>query len=253
MKNLLIFFSPHKKFTGSKRIKQLPSGKYDIFAEIQIDNSIHMGWKREDIMLVTNFPYEYNGVKAIVLDDNIFCDVCETASKITAIVALCEQNIITDNEIYWLHDFDAYQVGSITEEEIGLGNLDLALTDYGWSSKWNTGSFFFKKSAKDIFVLWKDSIYKNKADDERALMLLTDNNVDNINSRIKRLSISYNFGMRHTDRNYHKALKPLRVLHFHPIHRRVNTIDIFMYGKNPDGIIFMSKNLITLFKKYEFQ
>jgi hypothetical protein len=52
MKNLLIYISPEHKF--------LP--EYDKLVRIQIDNSLELGWKKEDIMLVTNFIFEYNGV-----------------------------------------------------------------------------------------------------------------------------------------------------------------------------------------------
>ena len=38
----------------------------------QIDNSIERGWKREDIIIGTNFDFEYNGVK-----NKLLTDVCE--------------------------------------------------------------------------------------------------------------------------------------------------------------------------------
>ena len=42
MKNLLIYTGPNKKF-DAETVK---------FAKIQIDNSLDLGWKRENILLV---------------------------------------------------------------------------------------------------------------------------------------------------------------------------------------------------------
>jgi len=55
--------------------------------EIQIDNSLDY-WKLEDIMLVTNFPFEYNGVRAIFIPDSLCCSVNVKTSKIGIIVYL---------------------------------------------------------------------------------------------------------------------------------------------------------------------
>ena len=42
----------------------------------QVDNSLRLGWKKEDIIIGTNFDFEHNGVKNIKLNnictDNIF-------------------------------------------------------------------------------------------------------------------------------------------------------------------------------------
>ena len=91
MKNLLIYINPAKDFVDSKdrtNIKEL--------AKIQIDNSLDLGWAVEDIVFVTNFPYEYGGVKALVIDDDsLFCDISGTAygkaSKINVILYLLKK------------------------------------------------------------------------------------------------------------------------------------------------------------------
>ena len=55
MKNLLIFISPAGGFPK----------EHEELTKMQIDNSLELGWKPEDILLVTNFDYEYRGIKAV--------------------------------------------------------------------------------------------------------------------------------------------------------------------------------------------
>ncbi len=214
MKNLLVYISPAKKFDE----------ECSVLAKIQIDNSLSLGWKKEDILLVTSFDYEYNGVKAVVVSVDNFCAVRPRSIKTSVVPHLIEKGIIEKGKIYWNHDFDAFQMNVIEESELGLEALDLGLTDYGWRDRWCMGSYFFKESAKDIFELLRDDIFKN-IEDETVMMRLTGGNINNVNERSKRLNITYNLGQRRVESNYEKAVKPLKVVHFHPNKRAV--IDSF--------------------------
>lgn len=78
MKNLLIYISPKKDFGDEEKIA----------IKIQIDNSLDLGWKKEEIMLVTNFPYEHDSVKALQVSDDNYCPFFPQASKINVIVDL---------------------------------------------------------------------------------------------------------------------------------------------------------------------
>ncbi len=241
MKNLLIYINPN----GFDE-------EHDILVKIQIDNSLELGWKKEDILLVTNFEYEYNGIKSMVVDGINFCYFRPLSTKTVTVAYLLEKGMINKGELYWVHDFDAYQLEPITEEEIGLDEEEMqaGFMDYGWSTKWCLGSYFFKDSAKNIFKSIKDTIYQYKIEDERALVALTRKNINNINDWYKKLNITYGFGMRNVASNYEKAIKPLKVIHFHPWHRGVKTLDIFMYGKNEMKIPLMTDRLIKIFNKY---
>ena len=152
MKNLLIYVNPSKSFLDYHW-----RDENKLLAKIQIDNSLALGWKKEDIILVTNFNYEYRGVKSMVVNDDLFCKVSYTATKIKVILHLFDKDIIGD-DLYWFHDFDAFQLEKITEEELCLENAVFALTDYGKTTinefrdrRWSTGSIFFKKDAERIF------------------------------------------------------------------------------------------------------
>ena len=250
MKNLLIYINPLKHFNAVSRAYMYNS----TLAKIQIDNSIDLGWKKEDILLITNFPYSYNGVKSIIVDSSLYCPFRPLSTKTVTVSYLLEKDMVEKGQLYWVHDFDAYQLNPINENDLDLNSADVGFTDYGWSPKWCMGSYFFKSSAKDIFRLIKGIIYKNKAEDERALVSLLRNGHENILERIKKLNITYNFGMRNVVHNYKIAEKPLKVLHFHPYYKDnrmpESTLDCFMYGKNELNMPLMNERLIKIFKSH---
>lgn len=239
MKNLLVYINPVKRFDKEK----------SILAKIQIDNSLRLGWKPEDIIIATNFPFEYNGVKSLFLDVSNFCEFRPLSTKTVVVANMLAKGMIDPEQIYWVHDFDAYQLEPFGEIDI----LDVGLTTYGWMSKWCLGSYFFKASAVDIFKDLKDFIYEYKLEDERALVGLTRKNIHKINSRITVLDISYQIGMRHILANYERAVKPIKVIHFHPWDRGVEVLNSFMYGENELGKPLMTPELITIFEKYDIK
>ena len=269
MKNLLIYINPRKEFGEEEKTA----------VKIQIDNSLDLGWKPEDILLVTNFDYEYNGVKSFVVGNENFCIFCPAASKINAIIDLFKQKLVQKGKIYWFHDLDAYQLINIEESELKLDcNTDMFLPDFGRLLRWSTGSIFFKESSQDIFKWTRDIAYKYSTDEERALSILTGQDtrarsmsghiikgytskdipgIANINSRIKKANITYNFHSFNVRSNYAAALKPIRVAHFHFIERpenptnpRPDQIDFFLRGKNKLEIQIVPDRLVKIFNQY---
>lgn len=238
MINTLIYLSPEKEFKGETAT----------LVKLQIDNSLELGWRKEDILLVTNFPYEYKGVNALVVSDDNFYHKRPRSMNTTTVAHLFELGIIKD-DIYWVHDFDCYQLEPMTNEELGLEAFDLGLTDFGWRARWCMGSFFFKKGSRDIFEVVKSIVLKD-VEDESAMMIMTENDINNTNNRAKRLNVTYDMGMRRVESNYKRADKPIKVLHFHPHYPNVPTLDIFMYGKNGMGFPIMNERLIKLFHKH---
>jgi hypothetical protein len=258
MKQILVYISKYNKF-------DLES---DVLIKVQIDNSLELGWKTEDIILVTNFPYEYMGVRAIVIGDENLCRFSRQASKINAILKLFEHNFIKD-ELYWFHDLDVFQMEVFPKIEIGINSL--ATTDYGGNDLWNTGVLFFRKDTEDIFNLIRAVVYKYKTDEERALMALTGHEVkmtsahslgdtipayinENFNKRIVKLNPTYNFIPRYLKESYKMADKPIKCVHFHPIKTK-KTQEISQYneminGKNSLGIPIVSERLKKIINKH---
>ncbi len=261
MKNLLIYLNSERKFDEET----------STLVKIQIDNSLDLGWKKEDILLITNFDYKYNGITATIVLDELFCTFYKYVSKINVLVHFFACGMIEKGQVYWLHDFDAYENSKIDELEVKeeLGGVDVGFTSYGRGLRLNCGSFFFKDSAGDVFNWIKDKVYENakkwkgvelgvgeykdayrRYSEELALEQLIDDNTHNINSRIKKINYSYNFGMRNLRTNYVDTLKPIRVLHFHPHNELINTLAIAMYGKNRLKMPLMSERLIKIFHHY---
>ncbi|MDO8619477.1 MAG: hypothetical protein Q7R49_06080 [Candidatus Daviesbacteria bacterium] len=266
MKNLLIYINPRKDFDDESKIA----------IKIQIDNSLDLGWKREDIMLVTNFPYEYNGVIALQSGDENYCPYFPPASKICTIVELFEKGFIEKGQIYWFHDLDVFQNEAITEAEIisELSTAEFGLTDKGRMPQWNTGTIFFKGSASDIFRMIKELSRKYETNEEFALRAITTNNIlwatvrsalnndqiiladipgaENCDKRVKKINISYNLRPWNIDSTYRMAIKPIRAVQFHPLEARpcisgVTPLEFFMYGKNKINTVLMPERLIKIF------
>ena len=188
--------------------------EYVPMVETQIDNSLDY-WAPEDIIIATNFPYEYKGIKSIVVPQELYSYFHKMASKPGIIAYLLENKII--DELTWVHDFDAFQLTELNPPEI---THDLALTSYGYKPEINTGSMFFKPEALDIFKLMWNRALRYQTFDEMALQIMIDHNVNYINSRIQMLDQTFNIGIRCTKTIYREAEKPIRVAHFPPYEDR---------------------------------
>lgn len=258
LKNLMIHISPSKDFNSP-----FWGDESKTLIKIQVDNSLEYGWKVEDILLVTNFDYEYRGVRSVVVSGDNYCDFAPPTSKVNAIISLFNLNMI-DEDLYWFHDLDAFQVDDITEKDVDLESNEIGITNYGGSYRWSTGSIFFKNGSKDIFELVKDKSYEHEINEEDSLMILTgfDRRVRGeilpgydspIKDRVKKINLKYNFALRNRRIRvaYREVEKPLKVLHFHPFDKKpVDMISACMYGNNVVGEVFMPDNLIGIFHNY---
>jgi hypothetical protein len=250
MKNLLVFINPLKTFEGADYYKEI-----HILAKLQIDNSLAFGWKREDIMMVTNFPYEYNGVQAIVVPDETFDATKNTVSKINGILALFDMGLITD-ELFWFHDFDAFQNAPLGE--VTLGDKVLALTNTTVDdSRLSTGVLFFSQSARDLFTQLQQKCQENLVNEEVGLRLLLADQPQ-LQDQLLLLNISHNFAIRKRPvaDQYQQAEKPIKVLHFHPTDKRLcdseptkNSLEV-VYGHNSLGESLLGGELEASFCKY---
>jgi hypothetical protein len=226
MKNLLTYTDPLKRFV--KNLEDL--------TKMQIDNSFELGWEKEDIILATNFPYEYKGIKSVIIGTYETFDN-NRSTKIPVINELFEKGLIEDGQIYWFHDHDAFQLVPL---EVKL-ERDAGFTTYRGPT-WNAGSFFFKKSTKDIFLdIWK---YMNLrgTNEQDALTYMWEKNINDINSRYHLMNITFNMGLYNLVRNFKEADLPVRVAHFHPHKKR--HLDLFKSRQ------LLPERLLTIFSKY---
>ena len=235
MKNLFIYTNPEKKF----------SEETDDLIKIQIDNSLDLGWKREDILLFTNFDYGYNGVGSIEIP--LLGHGWDRTNKLPAIVYLYDNRLI-DNGLHWYHDLDAYQNELLGE----LPDNRLLLTGYGYKAQINAGSFFFR-DARDIISYWNkraSQIVRTRSDEKTMTDMIRNGEMTDY----EELNITYNFGQRCPKLCYEKADKPLRVLHFHPYYRFYpkddTNINVFMHGHNKHKIPMMNERLIKIFQDH---
>lgn len=245
----MIYISPTGSFDNPR--EELAANDAGQLIKVQIENSLALGWKQEDIMLMTNFNFQYGPIKATILEDVEFFEPKPQASKINAIIKLSENGIIKNKELYWFHDIDAFQLYPIQDSEIDIEDTQIALTTYGRYRKWNTGSIFFKSKSLDIFSAIREVMYKMKIDEERVLSLLTTTNID-LKNRVKEINRTYNFTAFNLRSSYKTAIKPIRVVHFHPqaYIRQLqieNPLDFFK-GNNHINTPLVTKQLLRIFK-----
>jgi hypothetical protein len=223
MKNLLIFIGPSGVFHP----------EHEDLTKMQIDNSLELGWKVEDILLVTNFPYEYRGVKSYVIRGDFDALDGNRSSKILAINQLFADGVIGD-DLYWFHDHDAFQLEPMRDPN--LGDCVAGFTDNGWLRDWNAGSFFFTKGAKDMFLKIYVRMIKAKTNEQDALTYLWKAGL----TGYKMINITYNVGIYHLWQVLKMIEKPLLVAHFHP--HKPKHLELFRD--------FLPPRLLVIFKQH---
>jgi hypothetical protein len=236
MKNLLTYISPSKDF--NEEHKKL--------VKIQIDNSLSLGWERKDILLVTNFEYEYNSIKAKVIGDDNYCKFFFPATKIYTIVHLFEKELI-ENDLYWFHDFDSFQLEPFDKPIID--NADMGLSNYGRMPRLCSASMFFKNTAGDIFKNLKIEIDKRLLGEEDCIMKLINSN-ESYQKRVERLNITYAFHKFNLWHCYNRADKPIKVVHFHIT---PDKYDFYVKGNNPMKKVLIPERLIKIFNENNFK
>ena len=238
MKNLLTYISPDKDFNDEHKMA----------VKIQIDNSLDLGWRRDDILLVTNFEYEYNGVKSIVIGDENYCAYHWPATKIYVIVALFRMGLI-ENDLYWYHDFDCFQLNPFTDIETDMAGVDMGLTNYGRMPRLCSASMFFRNTAGDIFERIKEEVDRVKRDEETVIASLI-NSDESLQKRVKLLNMTYAFQKWNLWHSYCRSDKPIKAVHFH---LTPDKYDFFVRGNNRVNLKIIPERLIKIFHKYGFK
>jgi hypothetical protein len=220
---------------GKKRYKK---DKIKTLLKAQIDNSIDVGWKVEDIILLCNFEFEFMGVKSIV---NELDHECLTGSKMFGVKYLYDHDMVGD-EVIWAHDLDAWQNVPFYCPEI----KDVGIASYN-IKKYNGGSVFWTLKAKDI----AEEVIKTILEEDRTI---EENSLNKIfrskeyRDRVTNVDNTFNVGCSGFVTRWARSIKPIRVCHFHPY----NPIAWETHGmdRNAIGVKCVSDRLERVLRKY---
>lgn len=236
MKNLLTYISPSEQFNA----------EHQMLVKIQIDNSLSLGWKPEDILLVTNFPYKYNRVISTVAGPECYCKAHWPATKIYTIIDLFNRGLI-GRDLYWYHDFDCYQLVPFQDGEPGLEGADIGLTNYGRMPRLCSASIFFRQEARDIFISVKGLVDNGaSSSEEMAIAKLP----RSMRRRIKHLNITWAFHKFNLRSCYKIVDKPIRAAHFHAT---PDKYDFFIKGNNKLSLQLVPNRLVDIFHEHGFR
>lgn len=212
------------------------SNRYDLeriktLLNAQIENSLEVGWMPENIRILTNFDYEFMGVRAEQIKSN---PLCPTASKMYGL------RQVLNGDVVWSHDLDAWQNAWFEcpdFKDVGAGTYNYC--------KFNGGSIFWRPSAMDIMDEIINKLESECATYEENVL----NRVFKANpKRVTMLNYTYNVGCSNYRERYSDSEKPVKVLHFHPYNRiawETQALDRCRVGKK--GI---SDRLESLLRKY---
>ena len=209
----------------------------------QVDNSLRFGWKKEDIIIGTNFDFEHNGVKNIKLEN--ICTTNIFNNKWYGMLELMNNGYIDDD--FWFHDQDSWQVSKVEFPEF-VG--EIGGCTYVYTPEWNTCSMFLKQTSVSIveyiveFMKINDNT--NFYSDENYISLLRGGSP--IQDYLTTLNNKFNVGLTHMEKRYQAAEKPVCSLGFQP--HVQSSWDVFIEGKNDLDLKLIDNEMIELFKTY---
>lgn len=238
MKQVIVYNQINTEYHGAKRYIDDELRK---FFQCQIDVSLHLGWNPEDIILGTNFDFEYRGVKSHELYD--ICKWSGFNNFWFGAVELLERGIITED--FWLHDHDSWPNRKFNFPDY---NGEVAGCEYVGTDEWNCGSIYCKKTSLETLQYIKEFLTVNKdvdlSSDEVFISILRKR--DNpIQDRLTSINTSYNVGVTHGPLRLAQATKPVNVLSFNPaVARGIERLkESTLYNE-------INKDLLPIYQKY---
>jgi|GEM_PF-1707931 len=181
--------------------------------DIQVENSLELGWHPRDILLYANFPYSKSGIEAISVEPPPRPRHARTTAYFKIYCILDALGRAHDANLFWYHDLDAYQL-------IPFANWptkrDVAFCLYCTRDRLKVqgGSMFFTAASRPIFEQVFDLLtHHDYRTDELALTDLMGRR--EYLDRFEVLDYSYNLGDTDFALRYQLALRPIKVVHFH--------------------------------------
>ena len=210
MKQVIIYNQINLEYHGGARYK---NEELFNFLKANIDQSLRLGWKPEEIILGTNFEFSYRNVKSIKLSN-----VCEWSGFNNfwyGIQELFELGIIDDD--IWLHDHDSWPISKFDFPEF---QGEIAGCEYIKTPYWNCSSIYLKKSSKPILDYIVDSLNANRdanvSSDEVIVGFCRFNPQSPIKNYLTSINTRYNTGITSFTERKNTAIKPIYVLGFNP-------------------------------------
>jgi hypothetical protein len=144
MQNVFVWILPPKKGGYKWRYTKDHERVFN-YLRLQIHNSLDLGWDPEDIVPITNFPFEHMGVKAHELEMDV-CNWSSFANRMIAVNEMIQKGVINDN--FWVHDLDAYQLEPFDFPESCRG---VSFTRHApRRTKPQGASVFYRKNSFDV-------------------------------------------------------------------------------------------------------
>ncbi len=220
-----------------KDSKRYSLDRIEPLLKAQIDNILDAGWKAEDVILVANIDYEYNGIKSVKVTMNEFC---LTGSKMFGVLYAME-NDLSKGETIWAHDLDIWMNTYFDEPKM----KEVGITTYS-TTKLNGGSVFWKPSARDIVDHVIFEINKGEEKEEPTLNALLKHK--RYLDRVTVLNTTYNVGCSGFFPRAYRAEKPIKVCHLNPCNRIA--WETHRLDRDGMGMVSVSPRLEKVLRKY---
>jgi hypothetical protein len=219
MKNVIVYNRVDTTYHTSKEFNDNHLINY---LKAQIDNSLRLGWHKNDIIIGTNFEFEYQGIKNYQLTD--VCTYSGFNNFWYGALELMNNGVLVED--FWLHDQDTWPTRKFKFPEF---DGEVAGCEYIKTEQWNCGSIYFKKTSKDILEYIVELMRQNEehkvSSDEEWIAFLRHSNHSEIKNYLTSINTRYNVGRTFFKDRYENATKPINVLAFKPdLDKDFNTI-----------------------------
>ncbi len=196
--------------------------------DLQVDNSLDLGWSADQMLLLTSFEYRRRGVEAVRVPLAQRPATARLTSFHKTRCILTALDLVPPGEPIWYHDADAFQLVPIPANP---SRRTLAFCLYTTRERMlvQGGSLFFADAARPLFEEVLDRLVNHGCrKDEFALTDLT--RLERFAGWFEALDYSYNLGSTDFELRYQLADKPIKVVHFH-LDRREHRA-LFLGGRN---------------------
>lgn len=209
----------------------------ELLLKAHIENLLDLGWKKENIDILSNIDFSFMDVSTRKIKLN---DFCLKGSKMFGLSWLIENNLF--NDIIHASDLDAWQNVWFEPPKF----KDVGITTYS-RPKLNGGSSFWKPTSIDIIDKIINTITETKAEREEPTLNLILKSKE-YRDRVTIINNTFNVGCSGFIPRYQRSEKPIKVCHFNvrnSIAWETHTLD-----RNGINEIAVDRRLERLIRKY---